>query len=66
MGDAFEILFDVVVVTSMVLLVRLYKKDSQPLRAAFFSFTVDIILIYILSFYTEAPKISARAKVIRV
>ena len=37
MGDAFEVLFAVVVVTSMVLLVRLYKKDSQPLRAALFS-----------------------------
>ena len=42
MGDAFEILFDVVVVTSMVLLVRLYKKDSQPLRAAFFSFCFSV------------------------
>ena len=45
MGDASEIVFDVVVVTSMELLVRLHKKDFQPSRAAFVSFCFLVELV---------------------
>ena len=38
MGNASEIVFDVVGVKSMVLLMRLHKKDSQPSRTTFFHF----------------------------